>query len=186
MSKNLFQIGDEVAMINDTISGVVVEIKNEMIVFQSKDGFAYHCEARDIIKKGNLQDLLNNDNHEEFLKENLSDTKKVIPKKYLKKNKIPPMEVDLHINQLVKNTKGMSNYDILDLQMNTAKRKLEFAISNKIQKVVFIHGVGEGVLKSELHFLFQKHSIRAYDASYQKYGLGATEVYIDQNTKTNF
>ena len=183
MSTNLFQIGDEVSLINDTISGVVVEIKNDMIIVQSEDGFIYHCESKDIIQKGNLEDFLNDENHQEFLKENLSDKKKLIIKKYSKKDKIPPMEVDLHVNQLVKNTKGMSNYDILDLQINTAKLRLEFAIKNKIQKVVFIHGIGEGVLKSELHFLFKKYSIQSYDASYQKYGQGATEVYINQNTK---
>ena len=70
MSINLFQIGDEVSMINETISGVVVEIKNDMIIVQSEDGFTYHCESKDIIQKGNLQDFLNDENHQEFLKEN--------------------------------------------------------------------------------------------------------------------
>ena len=92
------------------------------------------------------------------------------------------MEVDLHINQLVKNPKGMGNYEILNLQLETAKRQLEFAMSKRIQKVVFIHGVGEGVLKEELRYLFNKYdSVKHYDADYQKYGLGATEVYIYQN-----
>ena len=47
---------------------------------------------------------------------------------------------------------------------------------------MFIHGVGEGVLKEELHYLFNKYeNVKHYDANYQKYGLGATEVYIYQN-----
>jgi CTP:phosphocholine cytidylyltransferase-like protein len=92
------------------------------------------------------------------------------------------MEVDLHINQLVKTTRGMSNYDILNIQMETAKRQLAFAMEKRIQKVVFIHGVGEGILKEELHYLFKKYdNLKYYDADYQKYGLGATEVYIYQN-----
>jgi dsDNA-specific endonuclease/ATPase MutS2 len=70
---------------------------------------------------------------------------------------------------------------MLNLQIDTAKRKLEYAIQKRISKVVFIHGVGEGVLKSELQFLLQKYPVKYYDASYQKYGLGATEVYIFQN-----
>ena len=92
------------------------------------------------------------------------------------------MEVDLHIHQLVKSTRGMSNFDMLNIQLETAKRQLDFAISKRIQKVVFIHGVGEGVLKEELNYLFKKYeNLKFYDAEYQKYGLGATEVYIYQN-----
>jgi dsDNA-specific endonuclease/ATPase MutS2 len=76
----------------------------------------------------------------------------------------------------------MSNYDILTLQSETAKRQLEFAIKNKMQKVVFIHGVGEGVLKAELDFLLGRYEgIDFRDADYQKYGLGATAVHIKQN-----
>ena len=52
----------------------------------------------------------------------------------------------------------------------------------RIQKVVFIHGVGEGVLKLELEYLFKRYdNLKFYDANYQKYGLGATEVYIYQS-----
>jgi CTP:phosphocholine cytidylyltransferase-like protein len=75
----------------------------------------------------------------------------------------------------------MSNHEMLNLQMDTAKRQLEFAIRKRIQKVVFIHGVGEGTLKAELEYLFGRYDVKYYDADYQKYGLGATEVYIYQN-----
>ena len=76
----------------------------------------------------------------------------------------------------------MSNYDMLNIQLDTAKRQLDFAISKRIQTVVFIHGVGEGVLKEELRYLFNRYdNVKFYDADYQKYGSGATEVYIYQN-----
>ena len=94
------------------------------------------------------------------------------------------MEVDLHIHQLVQSTKGLTNYDMLTLQLETARRQLEFAINKRIQKVVFIHGVGEGVLRTELEYLFGRYeNVKFYDANYQKYGVGATEVYILQNSK---
>ena len=92
------------------------------------------------------------------------------------------MEVDLHIEKLVKQTKGLGHYDMLNIQLETAKRQLEFAMHKGIQKVVFIHGVGEGVLKEELLFLFKKYErVQFYEAEYRKYGLGATEVYITQS-----
>jgi len=47
---------------------------------------------------------------------------------------------------------------------------------------VFIHGIGEGVLKAELEYLFRRYgNLKYYDADYQKYGRGATEVYIFQS-----
>jgi dsDNA-specific endonuclease/ATPase MutS2 len=92
------------------------------------------------------------------------------------------MEVDLHIHQLTNSTRGMSKHDMLSLQLDTAKRQLEFAIKKRIQRIVFIHGVGEGVLRLELEYLFKRYdNVKYYDANYQKYGLGATEVYIYQN-----
>jgi len=92
------------------------------------------------------------------------------------------LEVDLHIEKLVPNKKGMSNYDILTLQTETAKRQIDFAIKNRMPKVVLIHGVGEGILKAELDFLLGRYdNISFQDANYRKYGLGATEVYIKQN-----
>jgi dsDNA-specific endonuclease/ATPase MutS2 len=91
-------------------------------------------------------------------------------------------EFDLHIEKLVKNFRGMSNFDILNLQTETAKRHLDFAIRNRIPKIVFIHGVGEGVLKAELDFMLNRTEVITFqDANYQKYGMGATEVYFKQN-----
>ena len=92
------------------------------------------------------------------------------------------LEVDLHIEKLVKSFKHMNNFDILNIQVDTARSQLEFAIKNRIPKIVFIHGMGEGVLKSELDYLFGRYpEISFQDANYRKYGLGATEVYIKQN-----
>jgi dsDNA-specific endonuclease/ATPase MutS2 len=103
-------------------------------------------------------------------------------KKSKKENPIP--EFDLHIEKLVKSYKAMSNYEILTLQSETAKKHIEFAIRNRIPKIVFIHGVGDGVLKSEIDFMLGRYdNITFQDANYQKYGLGATEIYFKQNIK---
>ena len=95
------------------------------------------------------------------------------------------MEVDLHIHQLTRSVKGMSNFEMLSIQLDTAKKRLEFAIKKRIPRVIFIHGVGEGVLKIELESLLSKYPVDIYPASFQKYGFGATEVYIFQNASRN-
>src|SRR5699024_9188877 len=67
------------------------------------------------------------------------------------------VEVDLHIENLTKSTRFMSDYDMLNLQLNTAKNKLDWAIQNHIRRLVFIHGVGRGVLRMELETLLSRY-----------------------------
>ena len=73
----------------------------------------------------------------------------------------------------------MSNYDMLNLQLEIAKRQLDFAIKQRMLKMVFIHGVGEGVLKMELYTLLRRYdNLQFYDADFKTYGFGATEVRL--------
>ena len=177
----VFNVGDKVEAIDDVIRGIVTLVNGTSITVQTEDDFSMVFEAKElVVMAGNIS--VSNYEIAQIKKE------KELPKKRRssfakpKERNLPKMEVDLHINQLFKNPKGLGNYEILNLQLETAKRQLEFAISKRIQKVVFIHGVGEGVLKEELHYLFNKYeNVKHYDANYQKYGLGATEVYIYQN-----
>lgn len=89
-------------------------------------------------------------------------------------------EVDLHIENLVDSYKGMTNHDMLQLQLRHFQTHLEEAINNRYHKIVFIHGVGNGRLKQEILNILAGYTreVRYYDAEYKKYGLGATEVLI--------
>lgn len=177
--------GDRVTVIDEAVNGVVLSVKNNEITIETDDGFQLTYFVNELIKIQKSSDLnfgIGSHNLSQVLKE------KEIPKprSFVKEKKtrdergVP--EFDLHIEKLVPNKRGMSNYDILTFQTETAKRHVEFAIKNRIPKIVFIHGVGEGVLKAELDFLLGRYDeIIFQDADYQKYGLGATEVYIKQN-----
>ena len=95
----------------------------------------------------------------------------------------PAMEVDLHAEKLLPDSRKIPAHELLDLQVETARRQLEFALRKRIQRLVFIHGVGEGVLREELHTLLRRYEgLRYHDADYAAYGLGATEVYIPQES----
>ncbi len=180
-----FEIGKQVAVLDDTLKGIIVSIENQIIDIQDSDGMIYQYSQNELViidedqyqlsKYSDINNSLLNDKIQDQIKKSSSFKKD--------KNEVI-LEVDLHINQLTKSTKGMDNFDMLSLQLDTAKIKIEYAISKRISKIVFIHGVGEGVLKSELHYLFGRYPVRFYDASYKKYGLGATEVYIYQNPKS--
>lgn len=90
------------------------------------------------------------------------------------------LEVDLHINELVDSTAGMSNADMLQLQLDTFHRVLAENKQKKGQKIVFIHGKGEGVLRSEIEKQLRTRYKTFYfqDASFREYGFGATMVTI--------
>ncbi len=180
----MFKIGDKITVLDDAIDGVVVKVNHKAVTVETTDGFELVFNENEIIKTGQSINIsINSESMKRVLKE------KEIPKprSFVKEKKVreqPVPEFDLHIEQLVKNFRGMTNYEILSLQAETAKKHLEFAIVNRIPKIVFIHGVGEGILKAELDFMFGRYeNIDFRDANYQKYGLGATEVYIRQNVK---
>ena len=89
------------------------------------------------------------------------------------------MEIDLHIEELVDSHSGMSNAEIIQVQLKYLQKAIDKAISEHCRKLVVIHGVGNGRLKSEVHAILSSHkSLRFHDASYAKYGYGATEIII--------
>jgi len=182
-----FQIGDKVSVLDDDISGVIVEINDDVVGVKTTDDFVLEFNSKELIKsKSFSKDIFSNDGLQDVLKQKEIHTKKQVLKKKPKERNQPTMEVDLHIHKLVDSEKHMTSYDKLSLQLDTAKRQLEFAMRKHIQKLVFIHGVGEGVLKMELETLFRRYdNIKYYAADLQKYGNGATEVYIFQNSSSN-
>lgn len=90
------------------------------------------------------------------------------------------IEVDLHINELVDTTAGLSPADILNLQIDEFRKVMDANLKNKGQKIVFIHGKGEGVLRAaimkELNHRYKGHAVQ--DASFREFGFGATQVTI--------
>lgn len=90
------------------------------------------------------------------------------------------IEIDLHINELLDDAHGMSNSEILNYQLDKFREVMEKYKSKREQKIVFIHGKGDGVLrKALLDELKRKYNTCRYqDASFQEYGFGATLVTI--------
>ena len=178
------KIGDKVSAIDESINGVVTGISGDLITILTDDEFEMQYPRKELIVVGKelLEEGINFNEISQAISEKQEKKPIKRPKLKPRERNLPPMEVDLHIHQLTQNHKRMSNYDMLTLQLDTAKRQLDFAIGKRIPKVVFIHGVGEGVLRAELEFLFNRYeNLKFYDADFQKYGRGALEVYIYQN-----
>ena len=61
---------------------------------------------------------------------------------------------------------------------------MKIAAEQRIRRVVFIHGVGQGVLRhqirSRLDMYYPNCTVR--DANPREYGSGATEVFLGQSS----
>jgi hypothetical protein len=104
-----------------------------------------------------------------------------IPQPAVKKSaESPVLEVDLHIHELLDNTAGLSNADMLNYQLDKFHEVLKQYAGKKGQKIVFIHGKGDGVLRKAIEKeLNTKYKTYYYqDASFREYGFGATMVTI--------
>jgi hypothetical protein len=181
----MYNIGDKIAVLDDDLSGVIIKIESNKIKIETLDGFELDFQPNEIVKiSGDISssDIFNSKSFNSVLAEKSEKPKRNFVKTKAKDRYLPTMEVDLHLHHLVKNEKHLNNYEKKNIQLDTAKHKLEYAMKHNMQKIVFIHGVGEGVLKMELEYLFNRYdNIKFYDADYKKYGSGATEVYIFQN-----
>lgn len=94
--------------------------------------------------------------------------------------KKPPREVDLHIEKLVADHSNMSNSEMLRIQLKTFDAHLNQAIASGMDEITFVHGIGNGVLRKEIHkILSQMGNIKYFQDSHKdRFGYGATLVRI--------
>jgi hypothetical protein len=88
--------------------------------------------------------------------------------------------IDLHIDKITHDWKGLSNYEILSLQLKEFEKYYDLAIQHLQPNLIVIHGVGEGVLRDEIHQILKyKKEVKSFVNQYHpKYGNGATEIYF--------
>jgi len=120
-------------------------------------------------------------NRYESQKEELSKKKEQPEKKKKKAEKFVILNkekiIDLHIEELLKDHNEMTNSQIISYQLKKFQYEMDQAIINHYYKITFIHGVGEGILKSAIREELKKYAdIKFSEAPYEKFGHGATEV----------
>lgn len=175
------------------------ELKNPALVEYSFDAtrfFKLHCFhdnpyfdtpviAYDLVKDDRPQRQHNVDSSqlEKAMKQKRAVDRRPVVRRQLKKadkRNGDIIEVDLHINELIDNTNGLTPADMLNLQIDEFRRVMDQNLRQHGQRIVFIHGKGEGVLRNaimkELNHRYKGHQVQ--DASFQEYGYGATQVTI--------
>lgn len=88
--------------------------------------------------------------------------------------------VDLHIEKLTDEYRRMSNYEIVSLQLKTFEKYYDLALHHHMPSFIVIHGVGEGVLRDEIHAILRlKREVKSFVNQYHpNFGYGATEIFF--------
>ena len=185
----MFSIGDKVSVLNDTISGVVIRVQQKKCVIEDLDGFERIYPFTNLVtKKPSVDYKLTDERTEKQILNKINSIVRkgqvILPPSATKTNfQQEILEIDLHIEELLDDHSYMSNFDILQRQMQTCRMFIEKAMRVRAKKAVLIHGKGAGVLKNEIYTYLDRLEntthvkIEFYEASYETYGSGgATEV----------
>lgn len=176
-----FSVGDKVKIVDEQSEGEIIRIDNSQIWVLTDLGFEFPYLVHQLI-------LLKPSGEQVFtprpfeLKEKKTQFGNAqmwkFPSIHLHTKGIP--EIDLHIEELVDKDHLLSSYEKLNLQLDFLREVLEKAKSQKVRRLILIHGVGQGVLRSAVLELIANSypDIEYLDADYLRYGYGATEIII--------
>ena len=106
---------------------------------------------------------------------------KIYDAKEVRKHLPPPRTVvDLHIEKLMEDWKGLSNGEILNIQLKEFEKWYELSVAHRQSHLIVIHGVGSGRLRDEIHDVLRlKREVKSFVNQYHpSFGYGATEVYF--------
>jgi len=194
--------GSEVKFLNDVGGGIVLEVFSDGTAnVEGEDGFDM---------KYNLQELmLVNENiteQEEEYNNKLPDLAQIIAQdvneerqKLIQKDfevkyanvratnqqrRGEHMVIDLHIHELIEDQSGLQDRTKLDVQLNHFERMMRIAGEQRVKRVIFIHGVGKGVLRNQIRTRLDSYypDCTVRDANPREYGAGATEIILGQSS----
>ena len=193
-----FQIGDVVKYLNEKGGGKVIRLLTDgRIEIEDDLGFNFIVSKGDIVaehhssidskqiaeKLDKFKTNLKPDSRHEsrsgldyhtLIRDYLQESRKY----WTSKNR-DFVEVDLHIEELAKKPGKLSDGEKLHFQLNHARECLDTAMDLKIPHMVFIHGVGAGILRHELRNWLKTLTYVSFEnADYKRYGIGATQVRI--------
>ena len=187
---NPYQVGDRVRFLNAEGHGIITRIINDFQVeLENEFGFDEVYDIKELVGDRNKEDYqtdtmafsqeVNQKLKADLIEQQDSDLRKKF--KHLEKYGGKERDViDLHVENLIDSYHGMSNSQILNIQMTHFRRFLNQSINKQQRKIVVIHGVGEGVLRHEIRKELDKYyaEYKYYDAPYEEFGMGATEIIL--------
>lgn len=193
-----FKKGDKVRFLNEVGEATVIDVLPDgKVIIEDESGFDYPYDSTELIRIDNQgQEKALYDSKEPGFREIVSsnvDEKKLqraerdFEEHYKEKSekgkprrKQDALEVDLHIHELVDSDTGLDSHDKFDIQIAHFERMMKRAEREKIACIVFIHGIGQGILRQEIRKQLKMYYPNAefFDADFREYGYGATEVRL--------
>lgn len=173
---NSINVGDLVDFLDSNGGGEVLSINNNVVVVLTRDGFE---EEHSIDKLVKVNHTLNKTLKASYVPEGFKKVSKKAEKDSIFKSKNKLIwEIDIHIENLVDNYYHLSNYEIVNYQLEKCEEILHKALQSKIHKLVIIHGKGQGILRKEVHHLLYSFRLDFKDSDYLRYSGGATDVFF--------
>ena len=177
----MFKIGQKVSFLYEKGDGVILSLEKNRAQVTDDSGFDRWFPLNELVF---IHSEKYADDEITISKEDLEPetTFRVIQERTGVKKPRTVWEIDLHIEEILESTQGLSNTEILLKQMAEFRATFKKAKNQSIHKLVVIHGVGEGVLKNEIRtYLAQQDQIEVYDADFLEYGKGATAIEFHPN-----
>ncbi len=158
MKTNDFKVGDSVITIKDNLSGVITKVDNDHLIIELSDsGLNTKVLFSEIIRENQYLDM-----NQYSFNINKSEKKKKIIK-------------DLH-QEKISNNSNLSISEILRKQILIIHDTIENAFLSQCDEIeiIFIHGLGSGRLKNELHTILTEKCLEYHEVN----GGVATSVLI--------
>ena len=197
MGLNALKVGTKVRFLDEVGNGIVTKILSEAKVMVEDDsGFEYPYDASRLLviedaKEEKMAYERVIPSVLEIVQQDLSAERKTRIEKDFKtkykeanarSNERSDMEVDLHMHAIVDSQSGLEPSTMLELQLAHFERMLQIGIRQRMKKLVFIHGIGQGVLRHQIWSRVDQYypdcSCRSADP--REYGSCATEVWIGE------
>jgi len=165
------KIGDKIKFLKSNDFGTVVNIISERkIQVEDSSLFLTVVNVKDVVKFDDHTDTVQAYGDVMFSKESKENTSF----KKMSRQNLNEVKIDLHIENLSNEFLSMTNFEIVQVQIKKCEDALIKAINSNAQKLIIVHGIGEGVLKKEVHNLLLRFELR-YFVSING---GSTEVML--------
>jgi len=169
--KIMFKIGDKVKFIKSNDYGTIRSIISERkIQVEDSSKFLSVVNYNDIIKFDFTTDNMQAYGNLEFNK----DSSKIKNNKNKELLNLNVIKIDLHIENIDEDYHFMTNYEIVQKQLRNCESTLIKGLNSNANKIIIVHGIGEGVLKKEIHHLLNSYKLRYYESL----NGGSTEVML--------
>ena len=169
----MYDRGQKVRFLERQGRGMITRVVGAQIWVEDEDGFEDCFQVSELVPDRPIPVK------EVYAKDFAQDQASKNPPSYQQARTPGEIKVDLHFDKLVDFPKNYDPQRRLEMQIQIARNTLDKARRGGIRKVIIIHGVGQGLLKEEVHKLLERRDdLIFYDASYARYGRGATEVEL--------